>query len=305
MKMLMMFAGVTVIVGGLLILSGCATDSADVGRPLLENGRPLTFQIMRAYATSQPQLLTQQEIALTGFDLNKATVPGYIYTGPTEVHYTYKNIDLPPLASFIIVNFSVQNVSRTLKLARKDVELVDGTGNSRQALGSAFPIEKDAWLPFDSSRLEPGISSVRTWLFIVPDNAIAGCSIRFQGATYPFKADEDLAQVAKLQGSTESAEDFVNRGDVKKSNGDWDGAIADFTKVIELNPTFADAYFNRGFAKANKGDLDGAIADYNRAIELNPNYADAYYSRSYAKKAKGDQAGADADLAQAAKLGSR
>jgi tetratricopeptide (TPR) repeat protein len=61
-------------------------------------------------------------------------------------------------------------------------------------------------------------------------------------------------------------------------------------------------YINRGWAKRAKGDFDGAIADYSKAIELNPKLAVAYSNRGEAKKAKGDQEGADADLAQAEKL---
>jgi tetratricopeptide (TPR) repeat protein len=49
---------------------------------------------------------------------------------------------------------------------------------------------------------------------------------------------------------------------------DYQGAIADHTKAIELKPDHADAYFGRGTAKAGLGDKQGGLADVNKAIEL-------------------------------------
>ena len=53
----------------------------------------------------------------------------------------------------------------------------------------------------------------------------------------------------------------------------------------------AEEYFNSGIRKANSGDYEGAIKDYNKAIEIKPNDADAYYNRGVAKWDLGDDRG--------------
>src|SRR6267378_173670 len=73
-----------------------------------------------------------------------------------------------------------------------------------------------------------------------------------------------------------TAADYVNRGIEEHQKGDYDGAIADFTKAIEIDPRAADAYMARGDARKNKGDLDGAITDYTKAIEIDPSNAIGY-----------------------------
>ena len=98
------------------------------------------------------------------------------------------------------------------------------------------------------------------------------------------------------------AEAYYNRGIAKRAKGDLDGAIADYTKAIELKPDYAVAYSNRGAAKQAKGDLDGAIADFTKAIELKPDYPHAYVNRGIAKRAKGDSDGAIADCTKAIEL---
>mgnify|MGYP001422678778 CR=1 FL=1 len=76
---------------------------------------------------------------------------------------------------------------------------------------------------------------------------------------------------------------FNDRGAAKKKLEDYDGAIADYSKAIELNPNYLNAYYNRGNSKFNLKDYDGAIADFTKAIELNPNFADAYANRGTSK----------------------
>ena len=64
-------------------------------------------------------------------------------------------------------------------------------------------------------------------------------------------------------------EDFIaynNRGLAYANKGEFNAAIQDYDKAIELNPQSADAYINRGNAYDEKGEFDTAIQDYNKAI---------------------------------------
>ena len=68
----------------------------------------------------------------------------------------------------------------------------------------------------------------------------------------------------------QSAQVFANRGYAKFQNGDYQGALADFNKAIEINPQDADAYTSRSGTKLNLGDNQGALNDANQSIEINP-----------------------------------
>jgi tetratricopeptide (TPR) repeat protein len=60
------------------------------------------------------------------------------------------------------------------------------------------------------------------------------------------------------------------RGIAYGKKGEYDNAIADYTRAIEIDPNDAWAYCNRGGAYDEKGDYDKAIADYTQAIEIDP-----------------------------------
>ena len=89
---------------------------------------------------------------------------------------------------------------------------------------------------------------------------------------------------------------YLERGKTYLQKDDNDRAIADFTKVIELDPKAANAYNHRGIAYGNKGELDRAIADFDRAIQLDPLLKNAYNNRGLAFSQKGDEARARADF---------
>ena len=78
-----------------------------------------------------------------------------------------------------------------------------------------------------------------------------------------------LSDVRSAAIAQSSAVDYFNRGVAEKAKGNLEGAIADYTRAIELDPKYAAAYFHRGIAKQAKDDLKGAIGDINGAIESN------------------------------------
>ena len=100
----------------------------------------------------------------------------------------------------------------------------------------------------------------------------------------------------------QTAEDYFNKGISKFSLEDYNGAVEDFNKAIQLKPDYANAYYNRGRAKGNLKDYTGAIADFNKAIQLKPDYADAYNKRGRAKGNLKDYTGAIADYSKAIQL---
>ncbi len=99
-----------------------------------------------------------------------------------------------------------------------------------------------------------------------------------------------------------SAETYFQWGNVKYNLGDYAGAIADYTKAIQLEPDVASAYNNRGNAKGKLGQHFAAITDYNIAIGLEPDVATAYNNRGNAKGKLGQHFAAIADFDTAIRL---
>jgi tetratricopeptide (TPR) repeat protein len=62
---------------------------------------------------------------------------------------------------------------------------------------------------------------------------------------------------AFLHANSELAQMKFKIGSMKLTQADYDGAITEFSKAIELNPNYAEAYNGRGLAKKHKGDATG------------------------------------------------
>jgi len=134
---------------------------------------------------------------------------------------------------------------------------------------------------------------------------------------------------ARSQNPT-SADDFSQRGISRFEKNDFEGAVADFTKVIELHGQQLDYCFyfrgialyrlgrrdeaiadltraialkqhprfygDRGNLLAQSGDLEGAMTDLNKAIEIDPKYAKAYADRGIVHVMRGEETAAELDF---------
>ena len=66
-----------------------------------------------------------------------------------------------------------------------------------------------------------------------------------------------------------SAQLYMQRAIVKENLKDFQGAIEDYSVIIEHAPTI-EAYGRRGNLRVSIGDLEGAAQDFKAIIQLNP-----------------------------------
>jgi tetratricopeptide (TPR) repeat protein len=69
-----------------------------------------------------------------------------------------------------------------------------------------------------------------------------------------------------IQKDPENIYALINRGVDKSILEDYEGAIADYTRIIEIDPDNALALLNRGKNKKRLEDYQGAIEDFEQAI---------------------------------------
>ena len=94
-----------------------------------------------------------------------------------------------------------------------------------------------------------------------------------------------------------------NRGLAYYGAGEYEAAIEDFKRAVELEPGHARAYNSRGAAYASLGNPEQAVEDFKRAIELNPGHARAYYNLGKVYFGLGDRERGLINYKKAAALG--
>ena len=92
---------------------------------------------------------------------------------------------------------------------------------------------------------------------------------------------------------------FNCRGGVYYYTKDYDKALKDFSRAVQLKSDYSDAYYNRGLVYNNLGKYDEAIQDYSASIKYRKQFAPVYYYRgnAYYNRGKYDSAIADFNLA--------
>lgn len=109
-------------------------------------------------------------------------------------------------------------------------------------------------------------------------------------------AIEDYSQV--LQVNTQDEIAFNNRGVIYYQVGALHKAMADFDHSLKLKPASV-VYCNRGTIRTDLGDCRGALVDYQTAIELDPHSALAFNNRGLIYSKLGNTQRAIADYNEA------
>jgi tetratricopeptide (TPR) repeat protein len=106
-----------------------------------------------------------------------------------------------------------------------------------------------------------------------------------------------------LQIDSQDPNIYYSRALIYVELGEYEKAIADYSKAIDFkyNP-LSIPYYNRAIAYRYKQDVQAAISDFNKSLLLDPNYADAYFDRANAYSSQGEREKAIADYKKAAEL---
>ncbi|MCS6904134.1 MAG: tetratricopeptide repeat protein [Bacteroidia bacterium] len=98
------------------------------------------------------------------------------------------------------------------------------------------------------------------------------------------EAEQVLTQLINKEPRNEQAYHLRAKARWEQQNYNGpNGALADFTKAIELNPQNPVLYLERGIANYDLDDPTNAIRDFNSAIQKDPKLAKAWYMRGLAK----------------------
>ncbi|HXV83606.1 MAG TPA: tetratricopeptide repeat protein [Candidatus Binatia bacterium] len=81
--------------------------------------------------------------------------------------------------------------------------------------------------------------------------------------------------------------------------GDFEAAVREYSKVVELRPDLPEAYNNLGVAQKRKGDLTKAAESFNQALKLKPDYTAAISNRGWVLAEQNQWSGARREFERA------
>lgn len=97
-------------------------------------------------------------------------------------------------------------------------------------------------------------------------------------------------------GDKNTGAEYHARGLERGAAKDFQGAVLEYTKALECDPTLMKSCFNRGLMLARLNNPRDAIRDFTTVIEDNPCDYEAYYHRGRLRSLLNEKDGALADL---------
>lgn len=75
--------------------------------------------------------------------------------------------------------------------------------------------------------------------------------------------------------------EFLDEGIINIKNGNYQSAITKINSAIEIKRDWEIPYFYRAVAHQALQNYNDALLDYTKALQINPKMTDAYYNRAY------------------------
>lgn len=100
----------------------------------------------------------------------------------------------------------------------------------------------------------------------------------------------------------DTAQAMLDDGLGRRASFDLNGAKADFTRLIDYCPHYAEGYNQRAFVLFIQGDYDTALVDLEKALELAPTHVAALAGKALTLMGQGHEAQGRAVLRDALKL---
>jgi tetratricopeptide (TPR) repeat protein len=116
------------------------------------------------------------------------------------------------------------------------------------------------------------------------------------------QAIADESRLIDLQSDKPDADPLSSRCYERARIGQLQAALSDCTRSLSLQPSDGYTLYVRGSVSLKLKNPDASIADFNAALAIAPQHAPSLYGRGVAEQIKGDQAAANRDLAAAKAL---
>jgi len=261
------------------------------------------------------KLANGEESIGSGFIVDKdgIVVTNYhVVYGAKEINVKLRNGNIYPLSSVIyndahrdifIFKIEASNLpviplgdSDTLKIGEKvyvightlglEYSFSDGMLSGKRDFGNLKWLQFTAPVSFGNSG-GPLINSKGEAVGVVSIGSIPESGVVLQNVNFALAINEVkpyLSLMPKMtlkeimDSPTIQAEYFFMRGNEYYRQGNYDSAIAEYNKALQLNPNDASAYNNLGLAYESLGQYQKAIEYLQKSLQLDPNDALAYYN---------------------------
>ncbi len=114
-------------------------------------------------------------------------------------------------------------------------------------------------------------------------------------------AVEDLRRAIELRPAHPEA--HFNLGKAYSDSGHYQQAIKSYSQAITLKNTYASAFTNRGFAYQKLNQIDRALQDYEASLQLDPHAINTYRNRGWLYEQQGNFASAASDYERCIAIG--